>query len=316
VVEPFSAKNGWWVETIGEFGGATLLQPGTRVHDGSPTMDVHTAVGGGARAIHPPAAAAPLPGLIATSTAAKLGITPGQSFPLHIETNDVDVRLVGVVDYFPTLYPGQDDFLIVPGESLTERLRALGSYAYANEAWMSVSGSTSAAAETAARETRGTAQITDRESLESAALTNPLRLSLDAALVIGFVAALTLVVVSFGLHFLAAARARVGESAIMQANGLPWRVVDRALLVEQAVVLCHGVVVGTVLGAVLAWAILPVLQTSLLPDEIIPRTIVTLDPRTLLGAAAALIAAAAVVGWLAIRAAGGFRLADELRALA
>jgi ABC-type antimicrobial peptide transport system permease subunit len=102
----------------------------------------------------------------------------------------------------------------------------------------------------------------------------------------------------------------------MQANGLPWRVVDRALLVEQAVVLCHGVVVGTVLGAVLAWAILPVLQTSLLPDEIIPRTIVTLDPRTLLGAAAALIAAAAVVGWLAIRAAGGFRLADELRALA
>jgi len=267
-------------------------------------------------AIHPPAASGPLPGLIASSTAARLGIEPGQSFPLHIETNDVAVRLVGVVDYFPTLYPGQDDFLIVPGESLTERLRGLGSYAYANEAWMSVSGSTRAAAGAVARETRGTAQITDRESLESAALANPLRLSLDAALVIGFVAALTLVVVSFGLHFLAAARARVGESAIMQANGLPWRVVDRALLVEQAVVLCHGVAVGTVLGALLAWSILPVLQTSVLPDEIIPPTIVTLDPRTLLGAAAALIAAASVVGWLAIRAAGGFRLADELRALA
>ena len=66
----------------------------------------------------------------------------------------------------------------------------------------------------------------------------------------------------------------------------------------------------------MAWAILPVLQTSVLPEELIPPTIVTLDPRTLVVATIALLAAAAIVGWLAIRSAGRFRLAEELRALA
>ena len=240
----------------------------------------------------------------------------GQSFPLHIETNDVSVHLVGLVDYFPTLYPGQDDFLLLPGESLTERLRNLDSYAYPNEAWIRVSGPTTTAAGAVAKVTRGEAGITDRESLEAAALSNPLRLSLDAALVIGLVAALTMVVVGFGLHFLAIARGRVGESAIIQANGLPWRVVDRGLFTEQLVVLCYSVVVGVFLGAVMAWTILPVLQTSVLPEEIIPPTVVTLDARTLLAGAAALVVAAWIVGQAGIRAASRFRLHDELRALA
>ena len=125
-----------------------------------------------------------------------------------------------------------------------------------------------------------------------------------------------MVVIGFGLHFLAAARRRVSESAIMQANGLPWSVVDRGLFIEQAVVLGYSLAVGALLGAVMAWTILPVLKTSVLPEELIPPTIVTLDPRTLVVATIALLAAAAIVGWLAIRSAGRFRLAEELRALA
>ncbi|HKC82757.1 MAG TPA: FtsX-like permease family protein, partial [bacterium] len=134
--------------------------------------------------------------------------------------------------------------------------------------------------------------------------------------VIGLVAALTLVIVGFGLHFLAIARGRVSESAIMQANGLPWSVVDRGLFIEQAVVVAYSVLVGAVLGLLMAWVILPVLQTSVVPDEVIPPTVVTFDARTLLVAAAALLVAAWVVGQAGIRSASRFRLHDELRALA
>ena len=315
LIEAFAAQDGWWHEAIGHFGGVGPLKVGARQHDGKPAVEMATDVGG-ALALHPAPSSAALPGLISSRTAARLGVGVGQSFPLHIETNDVSVHLVGLVDYFPTLYPGQDDFLLLPGESLTERLRNLDSYAYPNEAWIRVSGPTTTAAGAVAKVTRGEAGITDRESLEAAALSNPLRLSLDAALVIGLVAALTMVVVGFGLHFLAIARGRVGESAIMQANGLPWRVVDRGLFTEQLVVLCYSVVVGVFLGAVMAWTILPVLQTSVLPEEIIPPTVVTLDARTLLAGAAALVVAAWIVGQAGIRAASRFRLHDELRALA
>jgi hypothetical protein len=205
---------------------------------------------------------------------------------------------------------------LLPSESLTERLRLHNSYVYPNEAWLRVSGSPAAAGAAVQEATHGVARVVDRETLETTALRSPLRLSLDAALVIGFVAALTMVVITFGLHFLAIARARVSESAIMQANGLPWRVVDQALLVEQVVVLCHSVAAGTAIGLLLAWAILPVVQTSVLPADVIPPTIVTFDVATLLAATLALFAAAGLVGRLAMRTASRFRLHDELRSLA
>ena len=315
-VEDFSVANGWWREVNGEFGGVGSLQLSTHERDGKRRLGMPVNIANRTLALHPAPSTAGLPGLMSTRTAQQLGVSVGQTFPLHIDTNDVTVRLVGTLDYFPTVYPGQDDFLLLPSESLTERLRLQNSYVYPNEAWLRVSGSPAAAGAAVQEATHGVAHVVDRETLETTALRSPLRLSLDAALVIGFVAALTMVVITFGLHFLAIARARVSESAIMQANGLPWRVVDQALLVEQVVVLCHSVAAGTAIGLLLAWAILPVVQTSVLPADVIPPTIVTFDVATLLAATLALFAAAGLVGRLAMRTASRFRLHDELRSLA
>jgi hypothetical protein len=88
------------------------------------------------------------------------------------------------------------------------------------------------------------------------------------------------------------------------------------MLAEQLVVLSHGVVVGGALGALLAWAILPVIQTSVLPADTIPPTVLTLDVGTLVAAAAVVLVGAAVIGRLAMRSASRFRLQDELRAIA
>jgi hypothetical protein len=317
MLETFSAAHGWWQETIGQFGGSAKALVGSRLRNGEATTELPIDLFKGITlALHPAPSSAALPGIISSQTAARLGVSVGQSFPLHIETNDVMVRLVGTLDYFPTVYPGQDDFLLLPSESLTERLRLLDAYVYPNEIWMRVGGSPASAATAVQRVTHGQAHVEDRETLETSALRSPLRLSLEAALVIGLVAALSMVVVGFGLHFLAVARSRVSESAIMQANGLPWRLVNLGLLTEELVVLGYSVVVGSALGALIAWTILPVLQTSVLPPDIIPPTIVTLDARTLVPASLVVLVAAGVVGQLAIRSASRFRLNDELRALA
>ncbi|HEY6114959.1 MAG TPA: hypothetical protein VI172_03285, partial [Candidatus Dormibacteraeota bacterium] len=315
-IDDFSATGGWWLEKTGEFGGVGTVQRSTRTRDGQPAIGMQVSLTNRGIDLHPTPASVPLPGVMSAATAQRLGLAVGQSFPLHIETNDIEVRLVGLTDYFPTLYPGQDDFLLVPLESLLERLRLLGAYGYPNEAWIAVRGPTTSAARAAEAATNAEGHAVDRDTLERAALSSPLRLSLDAALVIGFLAALAMVLISFGLHFLAVARGRVSESAIMQANGLPWRVVDQGLLAEQVVVLCHGVLVGAALGALLAVAILPVIRTSVLPADTIPPTVVTLDLSVLIVAAAALLAGAALVGQLAMRTAGRFRLHDELKAIA
>ena len=69
---------------------------------------------------------------------------------------------------------------------------------------------------------------------------DPLRVALDATLVVGFLAALTLTVVGFGLHFLMAGRLRLGEYAVLRANGLSAAVVGRSLAIEQAVLATAG----------------------------------------------------------------------------
>ncbi len=317
MIEGFSTADGWWQEALGQFRGVRRLKLASRLHNGVASIATTADLTGGTTiALHPAPATAGIPGIFSSQTAAKLGVSVGQTFPLHIETNDVNVHLVGTVDYFPTLYPGQDDFLLVPSESLVERLRRLDTYAYPNEAWMRVNGSPAVAGRAVEAAMHGRAHVDDRETLETAALTSPLRLSLDAALVIGLVAAITMVVIGFGLHFLSTARSRVSESAIMQANGMPWRVVDQALLTEQLVVLGYSVLVGAVLGALMAWTILPVLRTSVLPTDLIPPTVVTMNGLTLGTADLAVLVAAGLVGQLAMRAASRFRLNEELRALA
>ena len=122
-------------------------------------------------------------------------------------------------------------------------------------------------------------------------------------------------VVGFGLHFLVAARSRLSECAVLQANGLPHRLVIRSLLAEQATMLLHGVVVGGVLALVMAWAILPSLQVSDDLSDLIPPTILTLDPLTIAAVLIGVALAALVAGQLASRAGGHLRLRDELRRL-
>jgi ABC-type antimicrobial peptide transport system permease subunit len=158
-------------------------------------------------------------------------------------------------------------------------------------------------------------ELVERRQLESAALADPLRVALDAILVVGFLAALATTIVGFGLHFLVAARVRLGEYAVLRANGLSASVVRRSLAIEQAVLLGYGLVTGTALGALIAVAVLPAVQLGGAPADYIPPTMVTIDPVGLLVAAAFVVFGALLIGWLAGRASGRFRLLDELRQL-
>jgi ABC-type antimicrobial peptide transport system permease subunit len=159
-------------------------------------------------------------------------------------------------------------------------------------------------------------ELVDRQQLEAAAIEDPLRQSLHAELLIGFLAALAIVVVAFGLHFLAVTRGRVAEFAILQANGLPWRRVRRGLFAEQLILLAYGVLVGGAMGLLLSWLILPELHLGTAAGDLTPPTILVVDRVTALYAATGVALACLLAGQLAARLGGRFQLVGQLRDLA
>jgi hypothetical protein len=318
VVEKFEQPGGWWRQTAGAVTGiAELPTASAQARDGRPTLSVGVDLTGGPLLVHPASTAKPLPALLSARTLEKMGVGLGRPFTLRIESTDVALTAVGTVDYFPTLYPG-DDFLLVPRQSLLDRLtRSTYQGLYSNEMWLRAAGPTGPLTSQIHDTMRSAVtELVDRQQLEAAALQDPLRQSLHAELLIGFLAALAMVVTGFGLHFLAVTRGRVAEFAILQANGLAWKSVRRGLLAEQLILLLYGLVVGSAMGLLLSWVILPELHLGTAASDLTPPTSVVIDRVTALYAAAGVALGCAVAGQLAARLGGRFQLVRQLRDLA
>jgi hypothetical protein len=319
VIEKFEQADGWWRQTQGiDVAVANLPTGPGQTHDGRPALGADVDVSGGAMVMRPAPGIKPVPAILSAGTLEKMGIGLGRPFTLRMESIDLPVTAVGTVDYFPTLYAGLDDFLLVPRLALLDRLTRGGSInAYANEVWLKVAGSSTKVTSTIQDSMRGSLiDLVDRQQLEAAAIQDPLRQSLHAELLIGFLAALAIVVVAFGLHFLAVTRGRVAEFAILQANGLPWRRVRRGLIAEQLVLLAYGLIVGAAMGLLLSWVILPELHLGSAASDLTPPTVLVVDRVTAVSAAVALALACLVAGQVAARVGGRFQLVRQLRDLA
>jgi hypothetical protein len=318
VIEKFEQPGGWWRQTAGlETAVANLPTGSGPTRDGVPALSADVDLSRGTMLMRPAPGLKPLPALFSASTLEKMGVGLGRPFTLRIESTDVPMTAVGTVDYFPTLYPG-DDFLLVPRLGLLDRLtRGGSSNAYTNEVWLRVTGPTSKVVARLQDTMRASlSELVDRQQLEAAAIEDPLRQSLHAELLIGFLAALAIVVVAFGLHFLAVTRGRVAEFAILQANGLPWRRVRRGLIAEQIILLAYGLLVGAAMGLLLSWVILPELHLGTAASDLTPPTVLVVDRVTAGSAAVALALACLLAGQVAARVGGRFQLVRQLRDLA
>lgn len=263
-----------------------------------------------------PVPTTPVPALASRATLQHTPISSGGSFPMKIGAAQVPVVVVGQVDYVPTLYPGQEDFLVLDLQPLLAQLGYQGEpHAWPNELWANVSPQADGADRTALQHAPDVSQVLDRRDLEQAAARDPIAVQLEATLLMGFATALVLAVVAFGLHFLSGIASRRGEYAILEANGLTSRIVGRSLAAEQGVLLAFGLIAGLALGLLVAWIVLPTLRLSTDSTSTIPPTVVTVN-WLLVGAALGGVAVLALAAGLIVSRAGRhFRLVEELRAL-
>jgi hypothetical protein len=320
LIEPFGAgsKLNWW-----RTAARTGLKEGDLVPSDHVPRDAQLAADfkvdlsqGGFATVRPQPQSAPLGALASAGTLRRLGVAENEAFRLTIGAAHIQVQVVGQVPHFPTLYPERNNFLLLPEDGLLALLGFQGEpQAWPNELWADVASTRDGQDYVAwGREARA-AQVWDRRALESANAHDPLRLGLLANLEIGFAAALSLAVVAFAVHFLVATRGRLGEYAILDANGLaPW-VIQRSLNIEQWTILLFSLVCGTALGVLLSWVILPTLALGTGLPGTVPETAVTVSPLLTGGALGAVCLLAGGAGQVATRVARRFRLMDELRFL-
>jgi hypothetical protein len=284
IIEAFDIAHGWWDEDFAPNPAALPVTPTfVRTDQGQPSVDIP--VDNEEVLLMPPASSRPLPVLLASQSMADLGLSIGQPFPIHIETVNIELVAVGSFDEFPTYYPGNEDFLVVPMSSLLARMGRLGVVSpWANELWMSVPSGDAAAVTSKVNSDLtllNTELLTDAQA-RTTALNDPLRSGFAVELGIGALVALLVVVINFAMHFLAAARNRTTQYAIMRANGVPQSTLRNALIAEQIAVLISGLVAGTAIGLAVCWAVLPVFHLGDSPTDLIPPSLFHIDPLTLI----------------------------------
>ena len=251
-----------------------------------------------------------IPVLMSPVTISRLGIKTGVDIYFLGDGGLFLITVVGALDYVPTLYPGIDDFMVMA----FDRLKAVFHDVPPNELWLNVKGDHRS---TVARLLRNpnVSFVQDRSTEEASALSDPLFLSLQANLAIGFGTALALAALAFAVHFLIAARRRLSEHAILEANGLEPGVVRTGIAIEQGIVVLFALAVGSALAVTLIVFLLPSLELGSSPSDLVPPTVLSADWFGLGISALLTVAVAGALAWAIRRAGTSVDVMEELRRL-
>lgn len=205
------------------------------------------------------------------------------------------IRIVGVLDTFPTLDPAKP-FLVLDGPTLVrERFATTASVVEPSEWWIA---STSADASAAAivRSVDPGATVVSRAAIERQLLGNPVALGVVGVLGLGAIAAMLFAAIGFMVAAAISTRERLGEFALLRALGLSGRELAVWLWFEHAFLLVVGVVTGLVLGVILAYVVLPISTLTSTGQAVVPDVVVVLPPAAVLP----VLAVAAVVFTLTV----------------
>ena len=245
----------------------------------------------------------------------RLALRPGDSVALSVESHQVLGRLIGPVDYVPTLYPGSEDFIVLPlDRTISAFAAALADSLTPNEMWFALSPQAERAAQSLGPSSNVNFAVY-RQHEQDVAAGDPVLIQLRANLATAFAAALLLAFLGFAVHFLIAARSRLAEHAILEANGLDPSDVRRGVAIEQVLIGVFALLVGAALAAVAVGVLVPSLQFGAMPTAVVPPTVVRVDWPSLLAAVIAAAAIAALIAWLTRRFAASVDVVEEIRKL-
>lgn len=201
--------------------------------------------------------------LVPTSFLEENNLQGGDFIPLRLDADgnavNLDLKIVGTFDYFPTWYEVENEVLFVANlENLFEA--AGGEIVF--QLWLDTDDDFDV--ETLRRELNlrrlSTTTWTRPEPAIDAALREPARQGIFGLLSVGFIAAAILTVLGYFLYALFSMRRRMIEIGIMQAVGLSMRKMIGLVAWEMALLILTGVFLGTFLGITISQLFIPAIQ--------------------------------------------------------
>ncbi|MBE2267075.1 MAG: hypothetical protein IAE80_02505, partial [Anaerolinea sp.] len=227
---------------------------------------------------------APVPAVFNRRYAEENNLIVGALVDLFVQRQPVRFEIVGLTDYFPSLYAEEAPFAVANRDALLYVLnRRPGAAAYAQEAWLRLEPGVSSAAFASALP----AAIQAEQRIVKSALTldgaldqlqtDSLALGLIGLLFIAFAVALLLSVVSLLTYIALTAQGRRGEFAVLRALGLPSGRLVTSIGIEQALVFLTAIILGAILGLLLSNQVLPSMATSTTGALITPPFLVQIE---------------------------------------
>jgi putative ABC transport system permease protein len=202
--------------------------------------------------------------LLSAKTARDYNLLIGQEIALQIsalnEWYDTEVPIVGLVEYFPTLNPNTGFFLITNIDPIFE----LVGTELPHDVWLSLKpGADSEAIRQEVREIGfPVLQWLDPQSALKEAQAAPSRRGVLGFLSVGFIASISLTLISAIIQSTASFRAQVTQLGSLRAMGLSGMSVGMYLILLQGMIAGSGILSGTSIGVAATVLFLPLLDFS------------------------------------------------------
>ena len=295
-------------------GGSAARTDGTGGGNGGGSAVFSWSPGGiGAPGVYPGAAAPPLPALVSPGLLDAAGAAVGDRISLGMSTFALPLEIVGVADFFPTVDPREQPFVIADLDGFVDYANRHSRRVFggAGELWINadIAPGDRAAAQDAAQD--ATAAVSDlglnlsrtlvAESEAELRARQPLANAGWGGLLVIMFLALTLASASgIALFCWLDTRERQTEFALLRTLGSSRGQLNAVVWFNLAVVVIAGVAVGTWAGAQIGAALLPVLEVSEGGVRATPPLTLETDWRMLALAYAVLgIVSSVTVIWLA-----------------
>jgi putative ABC transport system permease protein len=202
-------------------------------------------------------------------TAYQVGL--GDTVSLAFGTSLVDVRIVEVADYFPTLYPEKGHFFVTNLDYMHDQV-GLAPY----EVWLDIQDEARSRDVIDGIEAGGVkvVRIKDSRTAINFGRLDPQRTGLFGVLSIGFMVAAVLTVLGFFLYSFLSFQRRLLQMGILRAIGLSSPQLFVLLMFEQVFLILLGVAAGTGFGMWTSSLFIPFLQVSAEATGQVPKFVV------------------------------------------
>jgi predicted lysophospholipase L1 biosynthesis ABC-type transport system permease subunit len=204
----------------------------------------------------------PLPALISPALQESAQVQVGDRFGAWVQSEPSEFVVTGVVRYWPTLYERAAGFLVTARAPLLLHLNSADKTpTVSNESVVALSDRDGATV--SALEAQDGIDVTVAADVRKRIRADPMALGLRSATLLSFFVAISLSLVGFGTQFVLSARQRQGSLVVLRALGVSPRQLYGSLLLEQALLVLSGLVLGTLLGLLLLRLIVPGLPLRL-----------------------------------------------------